>query len=93
MMKWKEYTGNRLIMEHSEGFYVIKPKEDVNHFPLFCPLCESIMRTELDEEEFKKFSCCDSCAMNWVYPNREKWEKGWRPSVEEVMNKYNIIPI
>lgn len=89
-MIWKEYTQNRVIAEHESGFYVIKPQIIEDRSPIFCPLCESIMLSQLDEDSYKKFSCCDSCASIWAYPNREKWEKGWRPSSDEVLNKYRI---
>jgi hypothetical protein len=90
MIDWKPYTNDRLISEHSSGFYVIKPIETAEAQPLFCPLCESIMRSEMDEESYKKFTCCDSCAITWAYPNREKWNAGWRPTSEEVVNKYKV---
>lgn len=89
MINWKSYLGNRLIAE-KEGFFVIVPKDRDDSIPLFCELCEGIMRSELDEESHKKFNCCDSCATFWAYPNKEKWKEGWRPTSEEVMNKYKI---
>jgi hypothetical protein len=90
MMKWRPYLNNRIIAEHPSGFYVIKSTEPSEGRPIFCPLCDSIMRTDLDEDAYKKFECCDSCATNWAYPNKEKWKDGWRPSSDEVSNKYNV---
>lgn len=90
MMEWKTYTKDRLIAEHPSGFYIIKPKEKSPSKPIFCPLCDSIMVGEFDVDAYKKFECCDSCATVWAYPNKEKWKEGWRPSSEEVVNKYKV---
>ena len=89
-MRWKNYTQNRLISEHPSGFYVIKPAEENDTQPLFCPLCESIMRSAMDDDAYKKFTCCDSCATIWAYSNRDKWKDGWRPTSDEVVNKYKV---
>lgn len=90
MINWKPYMKDRLIAEHPRGFYVIKPAEVNDSQPLFCPLCESIMRSEMDDDAYKKFTCCDSCATTWAYRNKEKWKEGWRPSSEEIANKYKV---
>lgn len=92
-MEWKEYTRGRVISEHPSGFLIIKPKDYVADNDIFCKLCSSIMGGILDEESFKKFGCCDSCATFWAYPNKTKWEEGWRPTPEEVINKYSLSDI
>jgi hypothetical protein len=89
MTSWKNYLGNRLISER-DNFFVIIPKERDKFMPLFCGVCEKIMRTEMDEDAYEKFECCDSCSTFWAYPNKEKWKLGWRPSADEVVNKYKI---
>jgi hypothetical protein len=84
-MNWKKYTNDRLIAEHPEGFYVVRPEEgSSDSMPLFCPLCESIMKNCFDEESYAKFECCDKCASNWAYPNQQRWRDGWRPTAEEL---------
>ena len=90
MSEWKNYIKNREIFHHPDGFYVIRPAELQEKQPLFCPLCDGIMRSNFDEDSFEKFGCCDSCATTWAYPNRKKWLDGWRPSPEEIENKYKI---
>ena len=90
MMEWKSYINNRVIAYHPDGYHVIKPAEMIQSQPIFCPLCESIMTSGMDEDAYKKFECCDSCATFWAYPNKEKWMLGWRPSSDEVSNKYNV---
>lgn len=89
-MKWKNYTSNRLIAEHPCGFYIIKPAAENDAQPLFCPVCEVIMRSIMDDDAYKKFTCCDSCSIIWAYSNRDKWKNGWRPTSDEVMNKYKV---
>lgn len=86
-MEWKNYPDDRLIYQHPDGFYVIKPSSEVNKStPLFCPMCEGIMKSNFDDETYEKYACCDSCANKWVYRNKEKWLKGWRPSADELIN-------
>jgi len=93
-MMWKPYLNDRLIAEHPEGFYVIKPVDYVmTADPLFCPVCDGIMRGAFDDEAYKRFSCCDKCANSWAYPNVEKWKQGWRPSSDEIRNNCSKSPI
>jgi hypothetical protein len=87
MIEWKNYLGNRLICK-KEDFYVIIPNDGQNSMPLFCNVCDSIMRSKLDEESYEKFECCDSCATYWAYPRKDDWKSGWRPTPEEIKNKY-----
>lgn len=87
-MEWKDYAGDRLIAQHPDGFYVIRPKSlSCEGKPVFCPQCDLIMKTSYDDDAYDKFGCCDSCASNWVYPNLDKWKSGWRPSPTELSNK------
>lgn len=86
--EWNEYTNDRLILKHPSGFYVIKPKDFERGQPLFCPVCEIIMKTIYDDESYQKFECCDRCASTWAYPHKEKWKAGWRPSMDEISNKF-----
>lgn len=88
-MEWSNYPGNRLIFHHPSGFSIIKPSELLaDQQPLFCPICDGIMNSNYDDDSFVQFKCCDNCASYWAYPNKEKWKEGWRPSVEEVRDKY-----
>lgn len=82
--EWKEYIGDRLIKQHRSGFFIIKPKNVQRCQPLFCPICELVMNEIYDEAAWEKFDCCDTCANTWAYSNKDKWEKGWRPSQEQV---------
>lgn len=87
-MTWKTYTNNRLIYEHPSGFFVIKPNEQqATQQPIFCPVCEYIMKTSFDDEAYEKYECCEACSNRWVYVNRERWTSGWRPTKEEIIEK------
>lgn len=84
-MTWKDYVGDRLITQHPSGFYIIKPKDVIcSARPLFCPVCEIIMRTSYDDEAYDKFECCDECSSRWVYPDIDRWKSGWRPTLDEI---------
>ena len=43
------------------------------------------MRSRNDEEHYRKYNCCDVCAITWAYKNHDKWSDGWRPSRDEVI--------
>jgi len=87
-LEWKPYIGDRLIQKR-EDFYVIKPADDQRVIiPLFCPVCDYVMRSKDDEKSFREFSCCECCETNWARPNREAWNEGWRPSHQEIYNKF-----
>lgn len=87
MEGWNEYPGDRLIKKHESGFFIIKPKEYEHGQPIFCPLCDFIMNGIYDSDAWEKFQCCDACAGTWAYHNKEEWQKGWRPSREQINNK------
>jgi len=91
MTEWQKYTKSRRIRKHTSDFYVIVPDVTEDSHPLFCLVCDRIMRTKLDDEAHEKFKCCDSCATYWAYPNKSEWLNGWRPSSEEVKNKYEVL--
>ena len=88
MMEWKKYTNDRLIAEHPAGFFIIKPETTEDTQPLLCPVCKAFMNSFYDDESYKSFSCCDRCASTWARQNKDKWKEGWRPSEEEIQNKF-----
>ena len=86
-MRWNSYTNNRLICEHPSGFFIIKPLDQPVGQPIFCPVCECIMRTCFDDEAYEKFTCCEACSNKWVYTNSARRVSGWRPTKEEIIEK------
>jgi hypothetical protein len=67
--------------------YVVIFSEDSECIPLCCPVCQVVLRTRFDEEEYRKLQCCTECSKNWAYPNIQKWKNGWRPDQEMIKNQ------
>ena len=44
-----------------------------------CPVCGKAFSDLRDIVNFRKWQCCHNCDDKYRYPNREKWENGWRP--------------
>lgn len=93
MSTWEKYSNERLITKHLDSFYLVKPEKSLDNDPIFCPVCDYIMNSFYDQETYTKFKCCDNCANEWVYSNRENWNLGWRPTSEEINNKIKNRPI
>jgi hypothetical protein len=79
-MTW-ERISNRRIQRKSAGFFVIKPENFRDPIPLFCQVCSNQMRNITDSHAHRKYGACFECATKYAEPNREKWEKGWRPNL------------
>jgi hypothetical protein len=83
-MARRPYLRDRLIEEMPEGFVVIVPTDASLPVPLFCPICDFVMRTKDDETAYREFECCDRCSRKWAAPRKKAWKDGWRPSREQV---------
>ena len=49
--------------------------------PISCPVCDVLIATSKDIEVLKDKGCCEECELTYYYPNKEKWDKGWRPDI------------
>lgn len=47
--------------------------------PKDCPICKFAFSDRLDVINYKVHGCCQACDVKYRFPNREKWEEGWRP--------------
>tara|TARA_Y100000592_G_scaffold99888_1_gene177619 strand:+ start:1437 stop:1631 length:195 start_codon:yes stop_codon:yes gene_type:complete len=47
--------------------------------PKDCPVCKKAFSSVEDVLNYRKWECCKNCDIVYRYPNREKWEEGWRP--------------
>ena len=81
----EEYYLDRQVAHHPDGFYIIIPNDYEKNTPLFCPVCDMMLRSRDDELAYIKFSCCDQCSAKWAYSRQQEWNSGWRPSVEDVI--------
>lgn len=58
---------------------VFTREKDIITLPLFCSLCKNMISSIEDVESMKSVDCCKDCKDIYYYPNKEKWESGWRP--------------
>jgi hypothetical protein len=84
-MSWSPYPKDRKILQ-KDGYSIVVPAsfEHQKVMPIFCDVCEFRFNHIDDEENFKRFGCCSSCADQWAYSNKEKWLTGWRPSGKQI---------
>jgi len=47
--------------------------------PKDCPICKLAFSDKKDVLNYRIHGCCQACDVKYRYPNREKWEEGWRP--------------
>ena len=72
------------VTYYDSGLIVIRSPGSEAH-PLNCPVCGFFMLTVWDETTWKESGCCRECSVMWAEgPNKEKWQKGWRPDPEEL---------
>jgi len=57
---------------------IVVPK-DYKPEPKDCPICKLAFSAKEDIINFRIHGCCCACDVKYRYPNREKWEEGWRP--------------
>lgn len=53
---------------------------DSKSISLDCEYCKILISTVEDVEHMKKSNVCESCYDLYYYPNKEKWDLGWRPN-------------
>ncbi len=46
-----------------------------------CPVCNNLIASIEDVTSLKEKGCCEECELTHYYPNKEKWDKGWRPDI------------
>lgn len=54
---------------------------DESPLPISCPVCDVLIATASDVSSLKDKGCCEECELTYYYPNKEKWDKGWRPDI------------
>ena len=53
-----------------------------------CPVCDAVLRDDVDTKNFLEYGACTSCVDTYYYPNAAKWDAGWRP---ELRGKENDV--
>ena len=66
----------------SEYYWIIVDK-DYTSVALDCPICKILLADKQDVLSYKQNNCTDV----FVYPNKEKWDTGWRPDESEISNQ------
>ena len=79
----KEHSREVIRIDLTNHFWKIKDN-DYKPVPLDCPVCKLLLRDREDVLSYQEFECCTSCADVFVYPNRQKWISGWRPSQDKI---------
>ena len=52
--------------------------------PFECSVCGFLMRDLSDSLAYKKFACCNGCALKWAIAMGDEWHAGARPSQQEI---------
>jgi len=78
------------IRYYSNGVAVIK-SASYKKTPLDCPICKSALGSREDVSNYDTHGCCSECDLIWRYPNKEKWQEGWRPTEKDISNRIFII--
>lgn len=79
-MIWEKISNGR-IQRKGAGFFVVKPENVRISIPLFCPVCIEQMKNIQDAHCFRKYQACFECTTKHAEPNRDRWERGWRPDL------------
>lgn len=68
---------------------VIIPRDRPPVVPISCPVCDTLYRSQMDEETHRLYSCCHACSIDLI-DNVEEWISGKRPSKETVVLKTSL---
>ena len=58
---------------------IVVVPEDYKPEPKDCPICKQAFAHKQDVINYRTHGCCTRCEIKHRYPNKEKWEEGWRP--------------
>ena len=77
------------------NFIEINNEDSKNTVPFDCPVCSTLMRDNIDSFSFLEYKCCSECKEEVAYPNKERWQNGWRPNdkqLRKLKKKRTSIP-
>ena len=80
------------MLEHEDGFTIIRPQGTDPTIPLECPVCQLLMRVAGDAESYRKHGACSDCSIGWAEggSRAERWQQGWRPDPAVVAEQARI---
>ena len=52
-----------------------------------CKVCGLIIRGQEDVQSVNNYGCCSDCEDYFYWPNKDRWDKGWRPKKQDVQKK------
>lgn len=52
--------------------------------PAFCPLCGLVMKGNKSNSTYYDYGTCVNCFIEFIEGREQRWNDGWRPSVEQV---------
>ena len=52
-----------------------------------CKVCGLIIRGLEDVRSVNNYGCCSDCEEYFYWPNKNRWDKGWRPKKQDVRKK------
>lgn len=72
-----------------EKNFIIVIEEGFKKQSFDCPVCKLVIRDLEDVNSFNFCKSCKDCQDFFYWPNKTKWNHGWRPKKEEVHKKLN----
>ncbi len=58
---------------------IVNKADKESYIPFECPVCGTVMRDNHDCSFINRYGCCSLCVDEVVWPNKQRWEKNWRP--------------
>lgn len=85
--EWKVISGDREAYTDDRGYVVVRPIVRERPVPLFCDVCDIMMRTDNDVIAWKQSGCCHHCHIKWAAARSTQWAAGWRPSDSDIADE------
>ncbi len=77
-LTWYEISDTEEQAVDNQGNIYTREK-NIDTLPLYCNICDNMIATVEDIETMKNIGCCTECEIVYYYPNKQKWDNGWRP--------------
>ena len=64
---------------------IIRKKVDFEKNNRTCPICKTYSFSSRDDLYMNRFESCHRCYIDFVEHREDRWNKGWKPTEEQVM--------